>query len=198
MNAVDALRADLPVLLPADGVYGLCSATTEAAVRRLYALKGRAGTQPTAMIAASVEVVAGFLPEAVRELLPGPWTFVVPNPGRLYPWLTGDRPDTLGLRVPLLPEATQRVLDAVGLVAATSANEPGRPPAACVEDLPEQIREGCAAVVDVGALSGEPSTVIDLTGPGPVVLRRGAGDADDALRRLGAGLRWPLGPGEGD
>ena len=55
MDAVAALRAELPVLLPADGVYGLCSATSERAVHRLYELKGRDSRQPTAVIAGSVE-----------------------------------------------------------------------------------------------------------------------------------------------
>ena len=187
MDAVAALRTGRPVLLPADGVYGLCSATTEEAVRRLYELKGRAEAQPTALIAANVEELPRLTPrDAViaRALLPGPWTLVLANPSGVFPWLSGGRPDTIGVRVPVLPIESQRVLDAVGLVAATSANEPGEPPAARVEDVPERIRAGCGAIVDAGELGGEPSTVLDFTGPEPLILRRGAGDADAALARL--------------
>ena len=74
-----------------------------------------------------------------------------------------------------VPPATQGVLDAVGLVAATSANEPGEAPAASLEALSVRIRSGCGAELDAGRLGGEPSTVIDFTGPDPVVLRPGAG-----------------------
>ena len=64
------------------------------------------------------------------RLLPGAYTLVLPNPERRFPWLTGERPETIGVRVAHVPPATQGVLDAVGLIAATSANEPCEPPAA--------------------------------------------------------------------
>ena len=128
-QAIAAIRAGEAVLLPADGVYGLCaSAYREGPVRRLYALKGRGAGQPSAMIAASVEMLIECVPELrgrseliVRTLLPGPFTLVLPNPARRYAWLAGGRPDTIGVRVARLPREAQRVLDAVGAVAATSA-----------------------------------------------------------------------------
>jgi len=176
MDAVAALRAGEPVLLPTDGVYGLCSAVDEAAVRRLYALKGRGCRRPTAVIGASVEALLALVPELDPALvLPGPYTAIVPNPARRLPWLTGDRPETLGVRLPELPEATRRVLEEVGAVAATSANEPGEPAAASLDDVPPRIRGGCAAEVDGGRLPGTASTVVDLTRPEAEVVRLGAG-----------------------
>ena len=62
-DVVDALRRGKPVLLPADGVYGLCSSVDEDSVRRLYALKGRADAQPTAVIAASIDALLELVPE---------------------------------------------------------------------------------------------------------------------------------------
>jgi L-threonylcarbamoyladenylate synthase len=182
MDAADALGDGLPVLLPTDGVYGLCCALDEGSVRRLYELKGRDHDQPTALIAASIDALMLLLPELddesvaiARTLLPGAYTLVFPNPERRYGYLTGSRPETIGVRVANLPAIAQRVLDAVGAVAATSANDPGDPPAASLEDVPERIRTGCGAELDAGRLPGVASTVIDLTGPEPVVLRRGAG-----------------------
>jgi tRNA A37 threonylcarbamoyladenosine synthetase subunit TsaC/SUA5/YrdC len=74
------------------------------------------------------------------------------------------------------------VLDGVGTMVATSANLPGGPDPATIGEVPAQIRDAADAVVDAGPLPGAPSTVIDLTGPEPVVLREGAVSAEKALR----------------
>jgi tRNA threonylcarbamoyl adenosine modification protein (Sua5/YciO/YrdC/YwlC family) len=191
-RAVDAIRAGKPVLLPADGVYGLCaSAYRQAPVERLYDLKGRDHAQPTALIASSVDMLFECVPELrgragviARTLLPGPYTLILTNPARRYSWLNGSRPDTIGVRVVELPTAAQHVLDAVGAVAATSANAPGSPPPAALEDIPERIRVACVAEIDAGRLSGIPSTVIDFTGREPVVVREGSGSAAEAISRV--------------
>jgi tRNA threonylcarbamoyl adenosine modification protein (Sua5/YciO/YrdC/YwlC family) len=177
VDAVAALRAGQPVLLPTDGVYGLCCALDEAAVTRLYKLKGRERRRPTAIIAAGPDALRELIPELDLDLvLPGPFTSIVPNPARRFRWLGGEEADAIGVRLPVLPEATQAVLDAVGAVAATSANEPGEPAAASLDEVPERIRRGCGFELDAGRLSGTPSTVVDLTGEAPVVLRQGAGE----------------------
>jgi tRNA A37 threonylcarbamoyladenosine synthetase subunit TsaC/SUA5/YrdC len=80
-----------------------------------------------------------------------------------------------------LTTASQHVLDAVGAVAATSANEPGEPPPASLDEVPERLRDGCAAEIDAGRLSGIASTVIDFTGSAPVVIREGSGSSDEAI-----------------
>jgi L-threonylcarbamoyladenylate synthase len=77
----------------------------------------------------------------------------------------------------------------VGAVAATSANHPGGSDPKRLDEVPEEIREGAGALVDGGELPGSPSTVIDLTGPEPRILREGALPAQEALRRLGAAVR---------
>jgi len=190
-RAVEAVRAGKPVLLPADGVVGLCAAVGEEAVRSLYELKGRGDAQPTAVIAASAGALFELVPELdersraiVAALLPGPFTLVLPNPARRLPWLNGADPDRIGVRVAVLPASTQAVLDAVGAVAATSANDPGEPAAASLDDVPSRIRAGCGAEVDGGRLSGLASTVIDFARAEPSVLREGAGSACDALARV--------------
>jgi L-threonylcarbamoyladenylate synthase len=176
MDAVAALRAGRAVLLPTDGVYGLCSLVDEEASRALYELKGRDARQPSAVIAANIEALLQLVPELdVSMLLPGPYTSVVPNPERRLPWITGDRPDTIAVRLPVLPDPVQAVMDAVGAVVATSANEPGEPAAASLDEVPERIRAGVAAEIDAGPLPGTASTVVDFTGAEAVVLRAGAG-----------------------
>jgi L-threonylcarbamoyladenylate synthase len=191
---IEALRAGLPVVLPFDTVYGLAAEPhDEASTRRLYVLKGRAAQQPTALVAASVERLRALLPELdmtpAWHLLPGPFTLVVPNPAQRFAWLTGANPDALGIRVPDLTGPTRAVLDDVGAVVATSANRPGGPDPRRLDDVPEEIRAGAAAVVDGGELPGAPSTVVDLTGPEPRILREGAVSTAEVLRRLGSAVR---------
>lgn len=194
--AIAALRAGELAIVPTDTVYGLAaSARSEAAVRRLYHAKGREDLQPTAVVAASVQQLADVLPElegqaaaVARALLPGPYTLIVPNPARRYPWLTGDRPETIGVRVPDLDGPGLEVLAGAGAIAATSANLPGGPDPHRVEDVPQQLRAAAAAVVDGGVLPGTPSTVLDLTGGEPTVVREGAIPAAEALRAVASVL----------
>ena len=191
-RAVEAIREGLPVLLPTDTVYGLVtSASRDDYASRLYRLKGREETQPTALLAASVEVLFECVPELrgragliVRALLPGPYTLILPNPARRYRWLTGSRTDAIGVRVATLPAPAARVLAAVGCVLATSANDPGGSSPATLDDVPARIREGCAAELDAGPLPGTASTVIDFTGPDPRVIRDGVAPAAEALERV--------------
>jgi L-threonylcarbamoyladenylate synthase len=196
-RAVDAIRAGEPVILPTDTVYGLCAAPYEAEpVERLYRLKGREPGRPTALIAADLDVLLECLPElggrpstVARALLPGPYTLVLRNPAARFPWLAGTTPEAIGVRVPKLPAPAARVLADVGAVAATSANLPGGPDPRRLDDIPVALRDGAGAVVDAGELPGTPSTVLDLTGPEPRVLREGAVPAVDALARVEAALR---------
>jgi L-threonylcarbamoyladenylate synthase len=182
-RAVAAVRPGDPVILPTDTVYGLCSSPERAGVLSL--LKGRPGWMPVALLCADVPRLLELVPEACgyEAVLPGPYTLIVPNPAGRLPALGGG--ETIGVRVPVLTGAAREILDRVGAVAATSANrhrsrEPRR-----LDDVPPEIREACAAVVDGGELPGVPSTVVDLTGPEPVVVREGAVTAAEALRRLG-------------
>ena len=191
-QALDALRSGRPVILPTDTVYGLCASPYgERPVRRAYALKGRELAQPSALLASDVDMLLECLPElrsrlgpVLRELLPGPFTLVVPNPARRFRWLAGTNPDAIGVRVPELPAPADAVVARIGAVMATSANLPGGPDPANVAEVPRELLEGCAAVVDVGELPGTPSTVIDLTGHEPRVLREGAAASEDVLARL--------------
>jgi L-threonylcarbamoyladenylate synthase len=77
----------------------------------------------------------------------------------------------------------------IGAVVATSANLAGGPDPRRFEDVPEEIRAGAAAAVDGGEVPGTPSTVVDLTGPDPRILREGAVPAAEMLRRLQAPVR---------
>jgi len=161
-DAVAALRAGRAVILPTDTVYGLCALPEHEDV--LYDLKGRDRSKPVALLAADVEALVAAVPGLDRlvleRYLPGAYTLVF---------------GTIGVRVPELPPGAAAVVREVGVVAATSANASGGPDPRRVEDVPEEIRAACGAIVDAGELPGVPSTVIDLTSGEPHVLRQGAG-----------------------
>jgi L-threonylcarbamoyladenylate synthase len=170
------IRSGGIVLFPADTVYGLaCDAEDEAAVERLYALKGRAPDKPAAVMFFAREDLPP-IPHRAAALLPGPVTLLVPNPERRYPLAGGD---ALGVRFPFVPFSGPPVLQ-------SSANRSGGADARTLDEVPEDIRSGADLVIDGGALPGTPSTVIDLTGDEWRIVREGALTTAEVASRLGS------------
>ena len=174
-------------MLPTDTVYGLCGDPhCETAALEIYRLKQRPAEQPLALLGRDVETLIELVPElprAVLALLPGPYTLVLPNPAQRFGWLSGSAPETIGVRVPELSGPGAKVLAEAGAVVATSANLHGGPESRTLEDVPAEIR-AAAVLVDGDELPGTPSTVLDLTGTEPRVLREGAVPAAEALERF--------------
>jgi L-threonylcarbamoyladenylate synthase len=195
-ETVAALRSGRLAVLPTDTVYGLCAEPYHPEpYRSLCRLKERPETMPSALLAADLDAILDAVPEvrgraavAARALLPGPYTLVLPNPARRFPWLTGVSGETIGVRVPDLSDPTKAVVERIGVVVATSANIHGGPDPARLADVPAEILAGVAAVVDGDELPGTPSTVVDLTGSEPRVLREGAVSAEEALSAGGRAL----------
>jgi L-threonylcarbamoyladenylate synthase len=148
------------VVFPADTVYGLaCDPSSEAAVARLYELKGRPPDKPAAVMyfdrVQALTALPGLTARTrglMARLLPGAVTLLVPSDR--FPLAGGA--GTLGLRVPDIPP-----LGSVP-VLQSSANAAGGPDARRLEDVPAAIREGADLVIDGGELPGTPSTVVDL------------------------------------
>jgi len=156
----ECIRAGGIVLFPADTVYGLAvDPDNEDAIERMYALKGRPREKRSALMYFLIDAVPD-LPDAARKLLPGPVTVVLA--------------DRRGIRVPdqpLLAEVTIPVLQ-------TSANPSGGPDPRRLEDVNPRIRERVDLEIDGGELPGTASTVVDLSGEEPRIVREGAVPAD--------------------
>src|SRR5207344_929516 len=182
-DVVRAVDAGELVVIPTDTVYGLaCRPDREEVVGSLSALKRRSPEQPIALVASRADDLLELVPELpARLLLAGPFTLVVPNPAGRLPWLVGARPGTIGVRIPVVVGLVAELLARIGVVAATSANLHGGPDPRRLSDVPPEILDGVAAALDAGELPGTPSTVLDLTGPQPRVLREGAVSAAEAL-----------------
>jgi L-threonylcarbamoyladenylate synthase len=178
-------------VFPADGLYGLaCDPLDSAAVARIQALKGRDERKASAVMyfspLAMRELVTGLSEltrRVVAELLPGPVTLVIANPERRYPLASPDDPRRLGVRLIEGPLAGVRVP-----VLQTSANRSGEAASGSFDQLDPAIVGGAEVAIDGGALTGKPSTVIDLSeldsGGGWVVLREGALSGAELDRRL--------------
>ncbi len=153
-------------VFPADGLYGLaCDPLDAAAIERIQRLKGRDEGKSSAVMYLSPlamrELVEGLGPrsrEAVGALLPGPVTLVVANPERRYPLACREDPERLGVRLIGGPLA-----GAMCPLFQTSANRSGKPAPASLGEVPSQIVAGADLAIDGGALTGLPSTVVDLT-----------------------------------
>jgi L-threonylcarbamoyladenylate synthase len=158
-------------VFPADTVYGLATEPdSKEGVRRLYVLKGRPPDRPAAVMFFSLALALEALRElgpataaALRRLLPGGLTVLLPNPARRYPLACGPEPERLGLRVPALAGPLAPLAAARWPVLQSSANHSGGRDARRVDEVPEAIRRGADLVLDGGELPGTPSTVLDLT-----------------------------------
>src|SRR5437879_9233816 len=174
-RAANVLRSGGVIAFPTDTVYGLAAAADdEVARRRIYLIKGRPVGLPLILMAAAESQLEGFVhldsrAEAIiRSWWPGPLTLILHAKGG----------GTLGVRIPNHKVALD-LLRAAGPLMTTSANLHGNEPAmtAAEAELP-----GVTAVLAGGAApGGVVSTVLDLTGPEPHVLREGAITAPDLL-----------------
>jgi L-threonylcarbamoyladenylate synthase len=159
-------------VFPADTVYGLaCEPDSKEAVQRLYLLKRRRPDKPAAVMFFALDLALAALPElgprtagALRAMLPGAVTLLLPNPARRFPLACGPDPETLGLRVPAWPPALAALAGVSWPVLQSSANAAGGPDARRLADVPEAIRRRADLVLDGGDLPGTPSTVVDLRG----------------------------------
>lgn len=179
--AIDAARSGQLVVLPTDTVYGLgCDAFDNRAVASLLATKRRGPDMPVPVLVGSWDTIRGLVREypPLTELLveafwPGGLSIVVPQAPSL-PWNLGDTRGTVMLRMPLHPVAIE-LLRAVGPMAVSSANISGHEPPTTAIAAKQQLGNAVSVYLDGGeAPIGRPSTIIDLSGPTPYLLREGA------------------------
>jgi L-threonylcarbamoyladenylate synthase len=182
-------------LLPTDTVYGLaCNPESAKAVRRLYELKRRPPRKPAAVMFFDLDAALAALPEldertkaALRALLPGPATLLLPNPCQRFPLACEG--GLLGLRVPRL-DGRLTALATVGAPAMqSSANLSGGSEPRRLGDVEPSLLAGVDIALDGGELPGTASTVIDLSGYGREgawrVVREGLLTAEAIARAVG-------------
>jgi tRNA threonylcarbamoyl adenosine modification protein (Sua5/YciO/YrdC/YwlC family) len=176
----DVLARGLLIVYPTDTLYALGGRARDpraaAAVRQA---KGRPPDKALPVVAADVEQAGllcdlreGCAARLAERFWPGPLTLVLRAVVKL-PEELSEGGATLAVRVPSR-ELTRELCRLAGPLIATSANRSGRPAAATCREALEEIGGAVALAVDGGAGGGPPSTLVDLTGPSPRLLREGA------------------------
>jgi len=179
--AVEAVRRGDLVVLPTDTVYGIgADAFTASAVNAMQLAKGRGREKPPPVLVGSRHTLDGLaagLPVVARDLVdafwPGALTIVVRHVPSLQ-WDLGDSDGTVALRMPLHPVALE-VLRQTGPMAVSSANLSGQPPATTAAEAREQLGYAVTVYLEAGpGLDPVASTIVDVTGDRPRILRAGA------------------------
>lgn len=191
-SAVSALKGGGLVVLPTDTVYGIgANAFDGTAVSALLAAKGRGRDMPVPVLVGSWHTIEGLVysvPHTARELIrafwPGALSLVVRQAPSLS-WDLGDANGTVMLRMPLHPVAIE-LLREVGPMAVSSANKSGRPAAVTAADARDQLGDLVEVYLEAGPSAQQAaSTIVDLTGTHPRILRVGPVSAEAIAEVLG-------------
>ncbi len=199
--ATDAVKSGRLIVLPTDTVYGIAAdAFDNGAVANLLAAKGRGRDMPVGVLVGSWHTISGLVysvPDAAHELIrafwPGALSLVVQQAPSLQ-WDLGDARGTVMLRMPLQPVALD-VLRAVGPMAVSSANVSGQPPATTAAEAQRQLGDQVDVYLDGGTSEQQAaSTILDLTGEVPKILRAGPIGAQAIADVLGVDPESLTGP----
>ena len=179
-EAAASLRKGDLAVIPTDTVYGLAAdAFSPPAVTGLLAAKGRGRHMPPPVLVGTVRAATALVEDLsasgkdlIDEFWPGALTLVL-RANRNLIWDLGDTKGTVAVRMPL-HEIALELLKETGPLAVSSANRSGAPPATTAADAEAQLGEAVAVYLDGGPCSADvPSTIVDLTGVVPKLLRRG-------------------------
>jgi len=179
--AVSILKDGGVVAFPTDTVFGLGAVVAPGPVESLYQLKGRPRDLALPLLIAGysqLEAVARDIPEAASRLAekfwPGALTLVLRKSPAVPGFVTGGK-KTVAVRVPRHSVPITLILGIGGPLVSTSANLSGRPSALNPNEVREQLGDKVGLIIEGGDLpGGRESTIVDVTGKKPVVLRRGA------------------------
>lgn len=189
-KAVKALQTSELAILPTETVYGLfANALDEKAVKKLYAVKGRPTEKALNMNVASYADILKYskhqpvyLEKLVGTFLPGPLTIILEASNAVPEWIHIGK-TTVGFRMPSI-KITQKVIEKVGVLVGPSANLTGDPSPQFFADLSPQILENAQVAIQDDSIYGLDTTIIDLTGKTPRLLRQGAITREQLLREV--------------
>ncbi|QDK70779.1 L-threonylcarbamoyladenylate synthase [Lactococcus protaetiae] len=186
-KAINALKSGELVILPTETVYGLfADATQEQAVKKLYAVKGRPTEKALNMNVSSFDTILKYsknqptyLEKLVAEFLPGPLTIILEASENVPEWIHIGK-TTVGFRMPAI-SMTQNIINEVGVLVGPSANLTGELSPRFFSDLSQEILKNATVAIKDDSVYGLDTTIIDLTGENPKILRQGAITREELL-----------------
>lgn len=186
-RAVDVLAGGGIVAYPTDTYYAMgCDVFQKKALERLALIKRRDDRKPFSFLCGDLAEVAKYAIvsnehyRTMRRILPGPYTLVL-EATRLVPRTALTRQRKVGIRVPDAPIALALVRGLGRPLATTSAGLPGEEPLIDAADIQARLGQQLDLILDGGVTLNQPSTVLDLTGPVPSVIRAGKGSVEGVI-----------------
>jgi tRNA threonylcarbamoyl adenosine modification protein (Sua5/YciO/YrdC/YwlC family) len=180
-RAVEALEAGEVIAYPTDTVYGLgCDLFNKKAVDRLYQIKGADKSQMLSFVCRDLTEVSRYavmhdkVYRVLKEFLPGPYCFIL-EATREVPKIVQTPRKTVGVRIPKHPVALAITAELGRPIISSTAARHGESPHPDPHEVDAEF-PGLALVLDAGGSGTVPTTVVDLTGPRPKIVRAGAGD----------------------
>lgn len=182
-QAVDRLRGGDVICYPTDTGYGIgCDLFSPKAVKKLIQIKSRPKDKPFSFMCSDLKDISSYAHVSntayrlLKKNLPGPYTFVLPGT-KLVPKTMSTKQKTVGIRVPENP-ISMMLLEMLGnpIVNTSLPHEEGEVPLADPYDIDCLLGKRVGVIIDGGELYSDPSSLIDLTGDVPLVLREGKGD----------------------
>ncbi|MGX5858835.1 L-threonylcarbamoyladenylate synthase [Streptococcus sanguinis] len=184
------LAAGGAVVLPTETVYGLfAQALNEEAVERVYELKRRPRDKALNLNVASIEEIYAFsknqpsyLKQLYQAFLPGPLTIILQANDRVPTWINSGM-ETVGFRIPK-HSVTLDLIRKYGPLIGPSANLSGKASGTSFQQIMMDFQEEISGVEDDTALTGQDSTILDLSGEKAIILRQGAITREDILAQV--------------
>jgi len=183
-KAVEILSAGGIIIYPTDTVYGIgCSAENKNAIERIYLVKKMKPGKPFSFVCSDLKHISAYAHvsnaafKIMKHLIPGPYTFILPAAKmRSLPKILVSKRKTVGIRVPD-SRITLEIVKALGHPILSTSVSVGKgemlnDPHLIAENFKNQVE----LIIDAGPLSSLPSSILDMTGEAPVVVRKGAGD----------------------
>jgi tRNA threonylcarbamoyl adenosine modification protein (Sua5/YciO/YrdC/YwlC family) len=187
-RAVDALRAGQIIAYPTDTCYGLgCDLFNKKAIDRLYQIKGMPKSHPLSFVCRDIASVAKYAMlhnyeySVLKDYLPGPYCFIL-NATKEVPKIVQSARKQVGIRVPNHPVALALVEELGGPIISSTAARAENVPHIDARELDQEF-PGIDLILDGGPGGLSPTTVVDLTGETPKIIRIGAGDVTPFLER---------------
>lgn len=182
-RAVEALRKGGVIAYPTDTSYGLgCDLFEKSAVERIYQIKHLDPQHQLSFICpdlsnlAQYAVISDYAYRTMKRLLPGPYTFILPAAKSIPKFMLSGKKKTVGIRIPDHPVPLAIVKELGHPLVNTTAGIEGEEPLASAEQIADVMGKNLDMIFDTGIQQFDESSVVDLSGDQPIVVREGKGD----------------------